>query len=86
MKEITRSISMDRQFSGYTASQTERGFHVVFHDSQRNPLDVTFDNFQEFANKYNQELMSGKTPKLSDEEEILLSLLQMMLIPRNTIH
>lgn len=77
---------MDRQFSGYTASQTERGFHVVFHDSQRNPLDVTFDNFQEFANKYNQELMSGNTPKLSDEEEVLLSLLQMMLIPRNTIH
>ena len=77
---------MDRQFNGYTASQTERGFHVVFHDSQRNPLDVTFDNFQEFADKYNQEVMSGKTPKLSDEEEVLLSLLQMMLIPKNTIH
>lgn len=77
---------MDRQFNGYTATQTEKGFHVVFHDSQRNPLDLTFDNFQEFADKYNQEVMSGKTPKLSDEEEVLLSLLQMMLIPKKTIH
>jgi hypothetical protein len=77
---------MDRESSGYTATQTENGFHVVFHDSRRNPLDITFDNFQEFANKYNQELMSGKTPKLSDEEKVLLSLLQMILVPSNTIH
>ena len=77
---------MDRQFSSYTATQTENGFHVVFHDSQRNPLDITFDNFQEFANKYNKELMSGKTPRLSDEEEVLLSLLQMIFVPSNTIH
>jgi len=77
---------MDRQFNGYTATQTEKGFHVVFHDTQKNPLDLTFDNFQEFADKYNQEVMSGKTPKLSDEEEVLLSLLQMMLIPKKTIH
>jgi hypothetical protein len=86
IKEISRNKTMDRQFNGYTATQTEKGFHVVFHDSHRNPLDLTFDNFQEFADKYNQEVMSGKTPKLSDEEEVLLSLLQMMLIPKNTIH
>ncbi len=85
-KGDVRSKMMDRQFSGYTATQTENGFHVVFHDSQRSPIDITFDNFQEFANKYNRELMSGKIPKLSDEEEILLSLLQMILIPSNTIH
>lgn len=86
IKKINRNKMMDRQFNGYTATQTERGFHVVFHDSQRTPLDITFDNFQEFANKYNNELSFGKTPKLSDEEEVLLSLLQMMFIPRNTIH
>ncbi len=86
IKEINRGTIMDRQFSGYIATQTENGFYVVFHDSKRNPLDITFDNFQEFANKYNKELMSGKAPKLSDEEEVLLSLLHMMLIPSHTIH
>jgi hypothetical protein len=77
---------MNKQFNGYTATQTEKGFHVVFHDSERTSVDVTFNEFQEFANKFNQEVISGKLPKLSDEEEVLLSLLQMMLIPSSTIH
>lgn len=77
---------MDKQSNGYTATQTEKGFQVVFYDSQKVPLEVNFNDFQEFANKYSQELMSGKLPKLTDEEEVLLSLLQMMLIPGNTIH
>jgi hypothetical protein len=77
---------MDKQFNGYTAVQTEKGFHVVFHDSSKNPLDVTFNDFREFANKYSQEISAGKLPKLSDEEAVLLSLWEMVLIPDHTKH
>ena len=77
---------MNKQFNEYTATQTEKGFHVVFHDPQKASVDVTFNDFQKFASKYNQEVISGRAPKLSDEEEVLLSLLQMMLIPDNTVH
>ena len=77
---------MDKQFNGYTAIQTAEGFHVVFHDSSRTPLDVKFNDFQEFANKYSQEILAGKLPKLSEQEAVLLSLWELMLIPANTIH
>ena len=77
---------MDKQFNGYTAMQTAEGFHVVFLDSSRNPLHVKFNDFQEFANKYSKEILAGKLPKLSDDEAVLLSLWELMLIPANTIH
>ena len=77
---------MEKQFNGYTAIQTAEGYHVVFHDSSRNPIDVKFNYFQELANKYSQELLAGKIPKLSDQEAVLLSLWEMVLIPANTIH
>ncbi len=77
---------MDKQLNGYIATQTEKGFHVVFHDSVRAPLDVTFNDFQEFANKYSREVSAGRIPKLSDEEAVMLSLWEIMLIPDNTIH
>ncbi|HEX3034933.1 MAG TPA: hypothetical protein VHT73_07325 [Thermodesulfobacteriota bacterium] len=74
------------RFNGYIATQTEKGFHVVFHDSFKTPIEVTFNDFQEFANKYNQELTSGRVPELSEDEEVMLSIWQMMLIPDQTIH
>ena len=77
---------MDKQYNGYTAIQTAEGFRVVFHDSSKTPLDVKFNDFQEFENKYSQELLAGKIPKLSDQEAVLLSLWEMVLIPANTIH
>jgi hypothetical protein len=77
---------MDKQSNGYTAIQTEKGFQVVFHDSTKNPLEVTFNDFQEFANKYGQEIRAGKLPKLTEEEAILLSLWEMVLIPNGIKH
>ena len=80
-------MDMDKEFNGYTATQTEKGFHVVFHDNSKTPLEVTFNDFQEFANRYNQEVRAGKTPQLSDEEEVMLSLLQLLFVPADkTIH
>ncbi len=77
---------MEKQFNGYTAIQTAEGYHVVFHDSSRTPIDVKFNDFQELANKYSQEILAGKIPKLSDDEAVLLSLWELVLIPANTIH
>ncbi len=77
---------MDKQFNGYTAVQTDRGFHVVFHDSSKTPLEVTFNDFQEFANKYSRDMLAGKIPSLSEDEAVLLSLWEMVLIPDRTKH
>ena len=72
--------------NGYIATQTENGFRVVFHDSFKTPIEVTFNDFQEFANKYNQELLAGKVPELSEDEEVMISIWRMMLIPDQTKH
>jgi hypothetical protein len=72
--------------NGYIATQTDNGFHVVFHDSFKTPIEVTFNDFQEFANRYHQELATGKVPELSENEEVMLSIWQMMLIPDQTKH
>jgi hypothetical protein len=77
---------MDKEFNGYTATQTEKGFHVVFHDTSRDPVELKFSDFQEFAAKYNQELSTGSIPKLTGEEEVMLSIWQMLLIPDSTVH
>ena len=69
-------------FNGYTAIKTEEGFRVVFKDNSRAPLELTFNELQEFGNKYTEELVqSGKAPKLSDDEKIMFSLWQITLTP-----
>jgi hypothetical protein len=77
---------MNRPNSDYTAIQTEEGFHIVFHDSMKAPLKVTFSDLQAFIQKINQNIMAGKRPSLTDEEEVLLTLWQMLLIPENIVH
>lgn len=70
----------------YVATQTNEGFRVFFQNSETSPVEVRFEDFNEFANKYNKYLAEGKEPDLSEREELILSLWQMMLIPDTTIH
>lgn len=70
----------------YTATQKENGFYVEFEDSKKSPVEITFDDFDIFAKAYNQSLLSGKKPKLSEIDKIMLSLWGMYMIPDNTIH
>jgi len=76
---------MNRQSNGFTATQTNQGFHVVSHDNTKE-FEISLNDFNEFANKYAQDTLEGKTPELSEKEEIIFSIWEMVLIPDTTIH
>ncbi len=76
---------MNRESNGFTATQTNQGFHVVSHDNTKE-FEISLNDFNEFANKYAQDTLEGKTPELSEKEEIIFSIWEMVLIPDTTIH
>ncbi|NIP29219.1 MAG: hypothetical protein GTO02_01855 [Candidatus Dadabacteria bacterium] len=71
--------------NGFTATQTNDGFHVISHNSKKE-FDISINEINEFANKYSQETFQGKNPTLSEREEIIFSIWEMVLIPDTTIH
>lgn len=77
---------MDRQNNDYIATQTEEGFHIVFHDSIREPVNVKFDELQSVIQKINERAISERALTLTNQEEVLLRLWQMLLIPENIKH
>ncbi len=70
----------------YIATQTEKGFRVVFEGNEKKSVEVSFDDFTDFANKYNDHIKTGKKLELSEKDKLILSLWQMLLIPDTTIH
>ncbi len=76
---------MNRQSNGFTATQTNKGFHVINHNS-REEFEISLNDFNEFANKYAQDTLEGKNVELSEKEEIIFSIWEMVLIPDNTTH
>lgn len=70
----------------YTATQNENSFYVVFEDEKKKPVEITFDDFEMFTQKYNNSLMSGEQPDLSEKDQLMLSLWSMVMIPDSTIH
>ena len=71
--------------NGFTATQTNEGFHVISHDNNKE-FDISINEINEFANKYAQDTMQGKNPELSEKEEIIFSIWEMVLISDATIH
>ncbi len=76
---------MNRQSSSFTATQTQEGFHVISHENTKE-FEITLNDINEFANKYAQDAMEGKNLELSEKEEIIFSLWEMVLIPDKTKH
>lgn len=76
---------MNRQLNGFTATQTDEGFHVISHNDTKE-FDISMNDINEFANKYAQETFKGQNPELSEREEIIFSIWEMVLIPDGTIH
>jgi hypothetical protein len=77
--------TMNRQSNGFTATQTQEGFHVISHDNTKE-FEITLNDINVFASKYAQNAMEGKNPGLSEKEEIIFSLWEMVFIPDNTKH
>jgi len=76
---------MNKQSNEFTATQTETGFHVMFHKDAKE-FDVTISDLNEFANKYAKEMLTGKEPELSEREEVMVSLWEMVLLPNDIKH
>jgi hypothetical protein len=76
---------MNKQSNEFTATQTETGFHIMFHNDAKE-FDVTVGDLNEFANKYAKEMLTGKEPELNEREEVMISLWEMVLIPNDTKH
>ena len=49
-------------------------------------VELTFDDINKFAYKYSQSQISGKDLDMTEEEELMLSIWEMVLIPDSTIH
>mgnify|MGYP000300516494 CR=1 FL=1 len=76
---------MNRQLNGFTATQPNKGCHIINHDNS-DESEISLNDFNEFAHKYAQDTIEGKNPELSDKEEIIFSIWEMVLIPNTTIH
>ena len=76
---------MNRELNGFTATQTESGFRVMFHDNPEE-IDVIISDLNEFANKYAKEIMTGKKPELTEKEEVMISIWEMVLLPSDVKH
>lgn len=76
---------MNREHNGFTATQTETGFRVMFHNNPEE-IDVSISDLNEFANRYAKEIMSGKNPELTKKEEIMISIWEMVLLPSDVKH
>ena len=77
--------TMNRQSNSFTATQTLEGFHVISHDNTKE-FEITLNDINVFASRYAQNAMEGKNPELSEKEEIIFSLWEMVFIPDNTKH
>ena len=71
--------------NNFVATQTPNGFNVKFDDTG-NQVELTFDDINKFAYKYSQSQISGNDLEMTEEEELMLSIWEMVLIPDSTIH
>ena len=76
---------MNRELNEFTATQTETGFRVMFHDNPEE-LELSISDLNEFANRYAKEMMTGKKPELTEKEEVMISIWEMVLLPSDVKH
>lgn len=79
-----REREMERN-NNFTATQTENGFKIKFDDSG-NQLEFTYEDINQFAYKYSQSQISGEELEMTEKDELMLSIWEMVLIPDSTIH
>ena len=71
--------------NNFIATQTPNGFKIQFGDADT-PVEFTFEDINQFAYKYSQSQISGKEMEMTERDELMLSLWEMVLIPDSTIH
>jgi hypothetical protein len=76
---------MENKFE-YIATQTDDGFVVNLYNSINNTIEIKNEDIEQFANSLTDKLVMDKDIILTEKEEILFNLWQMLLIPENVIH
>jgi len=76
---------MENKFE-YIATQTADGFVVNLYNSINNTIEIKNEDIEQFANSLTDKLVMDKDIILTEKEEILFNLWQMLLIPENVIH
>ena len=76
---------MENKFE-YIATQTDDGFVVNLYNSINNTIEIKNEDIERFANSLTDKLVMDKDIILTEKEEILFNLWQMLLIPENVIH
>jgi hypothetical protein len=70
----------------YIATQTADGFVVNLNDSVNNTIEIKNEDIEIFAKTLSDKLVMDKDIILTEKEEILFNIWQMLLIPENVIH
>ena len=70
----------------YIATQTDDGFVVNLYNSINNTIEIKNEDIEQFAKSLSDKLVMDKDIILTEKEEILFNLWQMLLIPENVIH
>lgn len=73
-------------YNTFTAVQTKEGFLITFNDPDKKVLELTFDDVNQFAYKYGLAQLNGKKIEMTEENQLMLSILSMLLIPDQTVH
>jgi len=73
-------------YNTFTAVQTKEGFLVTFNDPGKKMLELTFDDVNQFAYKYGLVQLNGKEVEMTEKNQLMLSILSMLLIPDQTVH
>ena len=76
---------MENKFE-YIATQTDDGFVVNLYNSINNTIEIKNEDIEQFANSLTDKLVTDRDIILTEKEEILFNLWQMLLIPENVIH
>jgi len=83
--KIEAEVKMENKFE-YIATQTDDGFVVNLYNSINNTIEIKNEDIEQFANSLTDKLVMDKDIILTEKEEILFNLWQMLLIPENVIH
>lgn len=76
---------MDHKFE-YIATQTDDGFVVNLNDSVHNTIEIKNEDIEIFAQTLSDKLVTDKDIILTEKEEILFNIWQMLLVPENIVH
>ncbi|HSG31672.1 MAG TPA: hypothetical protein VLB82_09015 [Thermodesulfobacteriota bacterium] len=76
---------MDNKFE-YIATQTDDGFVVNLKNAVNDTIEIKNEDIEIFAKTLSDKLVTDRDIILTEKEEILFNIWQMLLVPENIVH